>query len=151
MAEKAQATAAKAGSNSTGANIVKKGPGHRPVDARDAIAELTERAQEISLEADFLCALRELGDGIACIDGTVPRAFLHYVGAGGIRPRLRCSSLSFLSHLGQSYSGGTRRGAAHEAGGCSGWAARGKYMIQRKLRKRCSRSGRAGYFSSKTS
>jgi polyhydroxyalkanoate synthesis regulator phasin len=30
---------------------VKKGPGHRAVDARDAIAELTERAQEISLEA----------------------------------------------------------------------------------------------------
>lgn len=30
---------------------MKKGPGHRAVDARDAIAELTERAQEISLEA----------------------------------------------------------------------------------------------------
>ena len=30
---------------------VKRGPGHRAVDARDAIAELTERAQEISLEA----------------------------------------------------------------------------------------------------
>jgi polyhydroxyalkanoate synthesis regulator phasin len=29
----------------------KRGPGHRAVDARDAIAELTERAQEISLEA----------------------------------------------------------------------------------------------------
>lgn len=33
------------------ANNVKRGPGHRAVDARDAIAELTERAQEISLEA----------------------------------------------------------------------------------------------------
>lgn len=32
-------------------NEVKRGPGHRAVDARDAIAELTERAQEISLEA----------------------------------------------------------------------------------------------------
>jgi len=30
---------------------VKRGPGHRAVDARDAIAELTERAQEISHEA----------------------------------------------------------------------------------------------------
>jgi polyhydroxyalkanoate synthesis regulator phasin len=29
----------------------KRGPGHRAVDARDAIAELTERAQEISTEA----------------------------------------------------------------------------------------------------
>lgn len=29
----------------------KRGPGHRAVDARDAIAELTERAQEISHEA----------------------------------------------------------------------------------------------------
>lgn len=29
----------------------KRGPGHRAVDARDAIAELTERAQEISREA----------------------------------------------------------------------------------------------------
>ena len=29
----------------------KRGPGHRAVDARDAIAELTERAQEISQEA----------------------------------------------------------------------------------------------------
>lgn len=43
MAEKA----AKAG----GSDTVKRGPGHRAVDARDAIAELTERAQEISLEA----------------------------------------------------------------------------------------------------
>ena len=49
MAEKAQATAVKNGANSQPA--VKRGPGHRAVDARDAIAELTERAQEISLEA----------------------------------------------------------------------------------------------------
>lgn len=40
--------AAKANGNET---AVKRGPGHRAVDARDAIAELTERAQEISLEA----------------------------------------------------------------------------------------------------
>src|SRR5689334_12745021 len=33
------------------AKVEKKSPGHRAVDARDAIAELTERAQEISLEA----------------------------------------------------------------------------------------------------
>ena len=33
------------------ASAAKRGPGHRAVDARDAIAELTERAQEISLEA----------------------------------------------------------------------------------------------------
>jgi len=32
-------------------NEPKRAPGHRAVDARDAIAELTERAQEISLEA----------------------------------------------------------------------------------------------------
>ena len=32
-------------------DTVKRGPGHRAVDARDAIAELTERAQEISIEA----------------------------------------------------------------------------------------------------
>jgi polyhydroxyalkanoate synthesis regulator phasin len=40
----------KPGTNS-GPAVVKRGPGHRAVDARDAIAELTERAQEISLEA----------------------------------------------------------------------------------------------------
>ena len=51
MAEKAQATAAKSGANSGPAVPMKRGPGHRAVDARDAIAELTERAQEISLEA----------------------------------------------------------------------------------------------------
>jgi polyhydroxyalkanoate synthesis regulator phasin len=36
---------------------LKRGPGHRAVDARDAIAELTERAQEISLEAGSKVAL----------------------------------------------------------------------------------------------
>ncbi|HEU4993943.1 MAG TPA: hypothetical protein VFT29_03955 [Gemmatimonadaceae bacterium] len=36
---------------------MKRGPGHRPVDARDAIAELTERAQEISLEAGSKVAI----------------------------------------------------------------------------------------------
>jgi polyhydroxyalkanoate synthesis regulator phasin len=50
MAEKAQSSAAKSGTNSAPPGI-KRGPGHRAVDARDAIAELTERAQEISLEA----------------------------------------------------------------------------------------------------
>ena len=46
MAEKAHSAA-----NSSAQPAVKRGPGHRAVDARDAIAELTERAQEISLEA----------------------------------------------------------------------------------------------------
>jgi polyhydroxyalkanoate synthesis regulator phasin len=50
MAEKAQSGAAKSGTNSV-PPAIKRGPGHRAVDARDAIAELTERAQEISLEA----------------------------------------------------------------------------------------------------
>ena len=50
MAEKAQASVVKSGPNSGPAGM-KRGPGHRAVDARDAIAELTERAQEISLEA----------------------------------------------------------------------------------------------------
>jgi polyhydroxyalkanoate synthesis regulator phasin len=49
MADKAHATAKPAGAAQDGA--VKRPPGHRAVDARDAIAELTERAQEISLEA----------------------------------------------------------------------------------------------------
>ena len=49
MAENAPVTASKPGPNN--AAPVKRGPGHRAVDARDAIAELTERAQEISLEA----------------------------------------------------------------------------------------------------
>ena len=50
MAEKAQTSVVKSGTNSVPA-VVRRGPGHRAVDARDAIAELTERAQEISLEA----------------------------------------------------------------------------------------------------
>jgi polyhydroxyalkanoate synthesis regulator phasin len=44
----------KAGTKSAGAaphDGVKRSPGHRAVDARDAIAELTDSAQEISLEA----------------------------------------------------------------------------------------------------
>jgi len=57
MAEKAQATAAKSGANSGPAVPIKRGPGHRAVDARDAIAELTERAQEISLEAGSRVAI----------------------------------------------------------------------------------------------
>lgn len=51
MAEKAQPGVVKPGSNAVQAVVTKRGPGHRAVDARDAIAELTERAQEISLEA----------------------------------------------------------------------------------------------------
>ena len=46
----------KGGTNS-GPVVVKRGPGHRAVDARDAIAELTERAQEISLEAGSKVAI----------------------------------------------------------------------------------------------
>lgn len=42
-------SAVKAANNTT--PPAKRGPGHRAVDARDAIAELTERAQEISQEA----------------------------------------------------------------------------------------------------
>jgi polyhydroxyalkanoate synthesis regulator phasin len=50
MAEKSHSAVAK--SSSTGAQpAMKRSPGHRAVDARDAIAELTERAQEISREA----------------------------------------------------------------------------------------------------
>jgi polyhydroxyalkanoate synthesis regulator phasin len=56
MAEKAQAAVVKPGVNS-GAPAIKRGPGHRAVDARDAIAELTERAQEISLEAGSKVAI----------------------------------------------------------------------------------------------
>jgi len=42
----------------TGSNpAIKRAPGHRAVDARDAIAELTERAQEISLEAGSRVAI----------------------------------------------------------------------------------------------
>lgn len=49
MADKAQ-SAGKSGTPAAPA-VVKRAPGHRAVDARDAIAELTERAQEISREA----------------------------------------------------------------------------------------------------
>src|SRR3954470_15462555 len=55
MAEKAQVTAQRPAANA--APVVKRGPGHRAVDARDAIAELTERAQEISLEAGSRVAI----------------------------------------------------------------------------------------------
>lgn len=55
MAEKAQGTAIKPGT--TPVAPVKRGPGHRAVDARDAIAELTERAQEISQEAGSKVAI----------------------------------------------------------------------------------------------
>ncbi len=47
MAEKGHAKK----SSGSDALPMKRGPGHRAVDARDAIAELTERAQEISFEA----------------------------------------------------------------------------------------------------
>jgi len=43
--------------NSAGQALAKRPPGHRAVDARDAIAELTERAQEISLEAGSRVAI----------------------------------------------------------------------------------------------
>lgn len=56
MAEKAQGSPAKPGTNAVPV-VVKRGPGHRAVDARDAIAELTERAQEISLEAGSKVAI----------------------------------------------------------------------------------------------
>src|SRR4051794_17992042 len=70
MAEKAQ-SGAKAGTNSGPAVVVKRGPGHRAVDARDAIAELTERAQEISLEAGskVAIAMRDVISAAAGIAG----------------------------------------------------------------------------------
>src|SRR5688500_108615 len=50
---------------------MKRGPGHRAVDARDAIAELTERAQEISLEAGskVSIAMRDIISAAAGIAG----------------------------------------------------------------------------------
>lgn len=50
---------------------VKRSPGHRAVDARDAIAELTERAQEISLEAGTKVseAMRDVVSAAAGIAG----------------------------------------------------------------------------------
>jgi polyhydroxyalkanoate synthesis regulator phasin len=68
MAEKAQATVVKPGTNSAAPAVVKRGPGHRAVDARDAIAELTERAQEISLEAGSRVAIA-MKDVIAAAAG----------------------------------------------------------------------------------
>lgn len=56
MAEKAH-SAVKTTNNAVPAVAPKRGPGHRAVDARDAIAELTERAQEISLEAGSRVAI----------------------------------------------------------------------------------------------
>jgi polyhydroxyalkanoate synthesis regulator phasin len=49
----------------------KRGPGHRAVDARDAIAELTERAQEISQEAGtkVSVAMRDIISAAAGIAG----------------------------------------------------------------------------------
>ena len=48
-----------------------RGPGHRAVDARDAIAELTERAQEISQEAGtkVSVAMRDIVSAAAGIAG----------------------------------------------------------------------------------
>lgn len=57
MPEKVQPIVAKPGAPAPPAVVVKRGPGHRAVDARDAIAELTERAQEISLEAGSKVAI----------------------------------------------------------------------------------------------
>lgn len=57
MAEKVQAAAVRVGPNAAPVAAMKRGPGHRAVDARDAIAELTERAQEISLEAGSKVAI----------------------------------------------------------------------------------------------
>lgn len=56
MADKASVVSRPSG-NSTAITGVTRPPGHRAVDARDAIAELTERAQEISLEAGSKVAI----------------------------------------------------------------------------------------------
>jgi polyhydroxyalkanoate synthesis regulator phasin len=56
MADKAS-TMSRPASNSGSVPAVSRPPGHRAVDARDAIAELTERAQEISLEAGSKVAI----------------------------------------------------------------------------------------------
>ena len=70
MAEKVQTTATKAAANTSPAGT-KRQPGHRAVDARDAIAELTERAQEISLEAGsrVAIAMKDLVSAAAGIAG----------------------------------------------------------------------------------
>jgi polyhydroxyalkanoate synthesis regulator phasin len=51
MAEKPSSSASKTGNHAASTAVVKRPAGHRAVDAQDAIAELTERAQEISREA----------------------------------------------------------------------------------------------------
>lgn len=56
MAERAH-PAVKHTNNSALSVPAKRSPGHRAVDARDAIAELTERAQEISQEAGSRVAI----------------------------------------------------------------------------------------------
>ena len=56
MADKASAMS-RPGTNSGSIPAISRPPGHRAVDARDAIAELTERAQEISLEAGSKVAI----------------------------------------------------------------------------------------------
>lgn len=55
----------------TNSTAPKRGPGHRAVDARDAIAELTERAQEISQEAGtkVSVAMRDIVSAAAGIAG----------------------------------------------------------------------------------
>lgn len=57
MAEKVPPAMSKAKPSAAVPADVKRGPGHRAVDARDAIAELTERAQEISQEAGSKVAI----------------------------------------------------------------------------------------------
>jgi polyhydroxyalkanoate synthesis regulator phasin len=56
MPDKASPTS-RPGTNSGSVPAITRPPGHRAVDARDAIAELTERAQEISLEAGSKVAI----------------------------------------------------------------------------------------------
>src|SRR5688500_19928069 len=51
MADQPLSTAMKSGNTMATPPAPKRAPGHRAVDAQDAIAELTERAQEISREA----------------------------------------------------------------------------------------------------
>lgn len=51
MADQPLSTATKPGNTMATPPTSKRPPGHRAVDAQDAIAELTERAQEISREA----------------------------------------------------------------------------------------------------
>ena len=90
MAEKAQASVVKSGTNS-GSAPAKRGPGHRAVDARDAIAELTERAQEISLEAGskVSAAMKDVisaAVGIAGFAVESARAFFRRCTSWSVRP-----------------------------------------------------------------